>query len=89
MVTVQQDRGGKITPQHTPKPKSGRERLYDAAREAARKGTQDLQAFRDGLNEQQDGALAGILPELERIAADADAAADGFPGADSLDERAA
>lgn len=89
MVTVQQDRGGKITPQHTPKPKSGRERLYDAAREAARKGTQDLQAFRDGLNEQQDGALAGILPELEHIAAEANAPDDDFPGAGSFHDRAA
>lgn len=62
------------------RPQSGRERLYGAAREAARKGTQGLKAFRDGLTDQQDGALAGILPELERSAAEADAADDGFPG---------
>lgn len=54
-----------------------------------RKGPQDLQAFRYGLEEQQDGGVAGNLVELECIAADADAADEGFPGFDPADSEAA
>lgn len=53
-------------------PQSGRDRLYAAAREAASKGAGDLRAFRDRLNDQQDRALAPILDELGRAAAEAD-----------------
>lgn len=63
-----------------PKPKTGRERLYEAARSAAKQGSRALTEFRTGLTQQQDDALAEILPDLERAAENADAAEDDFPG---------
>lgn len=89
-------RGGSATGEKSPaptvdtaKPQTGRERLMAAARVEARKGNDALRAFRDGLTPQQDGALAPILSELDRIACNADAADDGFPGFDAPHEKAA
>lgn len=63
---------------------SNRERLFTAARAEAAKGTASLRAFRDGLQDRADHALAPILDELERTAAHADE--DGpFPGDDTLE----
>lgn len=65
-----------------PRPQTGRERLYAAARDAAARGSAALAEFRAGLNEQQDRALDGIAKELTERASDADARDDdGFPGA--------
>ena len=74
-----------------PKPQSGRERLMAAARAEAGKGSAALAAFREGLTEQQDRALAPILDELDRAASYADAAddGDGFPGFAPTEEEVA
>lgn len=89
-------RGGSATGEKSPapaadtaKPQTGRERLMAAARVEARKGNDALRAFREGLTPQQDGALSPILSELDRIACNADAADDGFPGFDAPHEKAA
>lgn len=62
-------------PQSTP-----RERMFAAARAEAAKGSDALRAFRGTLPERADRALDEIADELERIAAGADVADDGFPG---------
>jgi len=72
-----------------PRQQTGRERLMTAARAEASKGNAALAAFREGLTRQQDGALVPILSELDRIACNADAADDGVPGLDAVQERAA
>ncbi len=81
-------RAGDETGGGEPKPKSGRERLHDAAREAARRGTAALRAFRAGLTDQQDRALDPILADLERTAERADDT-DDFPGFGGPDVEAA
>ena len=77
-----------------PKPQTGRERLMTAARERASEGTEALREFRATLTAQQDGALAPILADLERAAADAYARDDApvdddFPGFGPAAEEAA
>lgn len=58
------------------KPKTGRERLFEAARAAAADGMVALDEFRAGLTEQQDAGLKPILQEITNLASDADARDD-------------
>ena len=77
------DKGAGAPAQQSEQPRqpSGRDRLYAAARAAAAQGGEALSRFREGLTEQQDGALTPILSELDAAAADADAIDDDtFPG---------
>lgn len=68
---------------------SGRDRLYADARAEAAKGSHALRAFHEGLGERADRALDGIAAELDRLACNADAADDGFPGDTPATGRAA
>ncbi|MBY0324123.1 MAG: ATP-binding protein [Reyranella sp.] len=58
----------------------GRERLYADARDAADRGIIALNDFRRALDERAEAALAPILEELSRRAADFDLSDDRFPG---------
>ncbi|MCJ2112939.1 hypothetical protein MKK64_17295 [Methylobacterium sp. E-025] len=72
-----------------PRQPSGRDRLYAAARTAAAQGGTALSRFREGLTDQQDGALTPILPELDAAAADADARDEDTFAGDLPDSEAA
>jgi len=72
----------------TPTPKSptqqptrgGRDKLFNDARDAARQGVAALEAFKADLPPNNVRALDAIAAELDRLACNADAADDGFPG---------
>ncbi|WP_070998862.1 AAA family ATPase [Methylobacterium sp. C1] len=69
--------------------RGGRDKLFADARDAARQGTAALEAFKADLPDRAIRALDSIAAELDRLASNANAADDGFPGDTPASERAA